>query len=374
MQRKLHIVQVLPALQSGGVERGTLEVADYLVQQGHQSTVISAGGRLVSALEAAGSQHIQMPIGRKSLWSLRLIPSLRQFLRENQVDILHVRSRFPAWVCFLAWKTMDPATRPKLITTVHGTYSVNAYSNIMTKGEQVIVISNMIRDYVLNNYRVSAEKLTLNYRGVSDQAHPYGYQPETDWLQRWYDAHPETRHKQLICLPARVTRWKGQRDFIEVIAQLKQNNPNVHGLIVGDVQKGKTAFLEELKGYAVELDVSDNISFTGHRSDIRKVMAVSDIVMSLSLQPEAFGRTAIESLSLGIPVIAYSHGGVKEQMSAVLPAGLVAVGDTKQAAELALAWLKHPPRVPAKHPFSLKNMLDTTLKVYHKALQQQALS
>ncbi|EEF79989.1 glycosyltransferase family 4 protein [Methylophaga thiooxydans] len=374
MQQKLHIVQVLPALQSGGVERGTLEVADYLVQQGHQSTVISAGGRLVTALEAGGSQHIQMPIGQKSLWTLRLIPALRRFLRDNQVDILHVRSRFPAWVCFLAWKTMDPTTRPKLITTVHGTYSVNAYSNIMTKGEQIIVISNMIREYVLNNYRVSAEKLTLNYRGVSDQAHPYGYRPDAQWLQRWYDAHPETDQKQLICLPARLTRWKGQRDFIEIIAQLKQSHPNVHGLIVGDVQKGKTAFLEELKRYAAQLGISDNISFTGHRSDIREVMAVSDIVMSLSLQPEAFGRTAIEALSLGVPVIAYSHGGVAEQMSAVLPSGLVAVGDTQQAAELALSWLKIPPSVPTKHPFSLSNMLDNTLKVYRKALNQQALS
>lgn len=368
MQQKLHVIQVLPALQSGGVERGTLEVAEYLSQQGHQSTVISAGGRLVSQLEAAGSQHIQMNIGRKSLFTLRLIPQLRRLLRDNQVDILHVRSRFPAWICYLVWKTLDPANRPKLITTVHGTYSVSAYSKIMTKGEQVIVISTMIRDYVLKHYSVSPDKLTLNYRGVSQQAHPYGYQPDTSWLAQWYETFPETQQKQLVTLPARITRWKGQQDFIDIIAQLKQQTPNVHGLIVGDVQQGKTAFLEQLKHKAAALGIADNITFTGHRSDIREVMATSDIVMSLSLQPEAFGRTTIEALSLGTPVIAYSHGGVEEQMSVVFPSGLIPVGDKQQATDLACSWLKQAPLVPSKHPFSLQAMLTNTLKVYQKAL------
>lgn len=373
MQQKLHVVQVLPALQSGGVERGTLEVAEYLSQQGHQSTVISAGGRLVSQLEAAGSQHIQMDIGRKSLFTVRLIPQLRRLLRDNQVDILHVRSRFPAWICYLAWKTLDPTNRPKLITTVHGTYSVSAYSKIMTKGEQVIVISNMIRNYVLKHYSVSPDKLTLNYRGVSQQAHPYGYQPDSSWLAQWYETFPETQQKQLVTLPARITRWKGQQDFIDIIAQLKQQSPNIHGLIVGDVQQGKAAFLEQLKQKAVALGIADNITFTGHRNDVREVMAISDIVMSLSLQPEAFGRTTIEALSLGTPVIAYSHGGVEEQMSAVFPSGLIPVGDKQQATDLAFLWLKQAPLVPQEHPFSLQVMLANTLKVYQKAISQTAL-
>lgn len=372
MQRKLHVVQVLPALQSGGVERGTLEVAEHLVRQGHQSTVISAGGRLVPQLEASGSQHILMNIGRKSLFTLRLIPRLRQYLQDNQVDILHVRSRFPAWVCYLAWRTLDPASRPKLITTVHGTYSVSAYSKIMTQGEQVIVISNMIRDYVLKHYAVSPEKLSLNYRGVCRKAHPYGYQADQSWLKQWQQSFPQTKGKQLICLPARITRWKGQQDFIDIIAELKQRNPDVHGLIVGDVQKGKTAFFEALKQQVSAAGLADSITFTGHRSDIREVMAISDIVMSLSLQPEAFGRTTIEALSLGVPVIAYDHGGVAEQMSAVLPAGLISVGNKQQVSELASSWLKQAPTVPATHPFSLQNMLDNTLTVYNKALTQAA--
>jgi glycosyltransferase involved in cell wall biosynthesis len=368
MVGKLHVVQVLPALQSGGVERGTLEVAEYLVQHGHRSTVISAGGRMVSKLKAAGSHHVTMDIGRKSLCTLRFINRLKTFLIENQVDILHVRSRFPAWICYLVWKSMDPITRPKLITTVHGPYSVNAYSKIMTKGEQVIVISKMIRDYVIKNYQVSPEKLMLNYRGVSDTDHPYGYQPSDKWLNQWYLDYPQTRNKLLITLPGRLTRWKGQLDFIEVIAKIKPINPQVHGLIVGEAKKGKTAFLETLKQKVDELELTGNISFTGHRSDVREVMAISNIVMSLSTTPEAFGRISIEALSMGRPVIAYAHGGVEEQLSQILPSGLVTVGDTEKVANLAAYWLEKPPIIPEKHSFSLQSMLENTLTVYRKAI------
>ncbi|HYN53766.1 MAG TPA: glycosyltransferase, partial [Methylotenera sp.] len=184
VNRKLTVVQVLPALQSGGVERGTLEVGKYLVEQGHRSIVISDNGRLVNQLIEEGSEHIHWPIGRKSLLTLRFIPHLIAFLKDNEVDVLHVRSRFPAWICYLAWKIMPVSKRPHLITTVHGTYSISPYSAIMTKGEQVIVISKMIRDYVLKNYRVNPDKLHLNYRGVDEQSFPYAYQPTKEWLEK----------------------------------------------------------------------------------------------------------------------------------------------------------------------------------------------
>jgi glycosyltransferase involved in cell wall biosynthesis len=367
-QRKLNIVQVLPALQSGGVERGTLELGQYLAAKDHRSIVISAGGRLVEQLVNQGSEHIKWDIGRKSIFTLRLIPRLRRFLTENQIDILHARSRFPAWICYLAWKGMDPATRPNLITTVHGAYSVNAYSAVMTKGEQVIVISEMIRDYVLKHYAVHPDKLRLNYRGVAADAHPYGYQPSAQWLNDWYQCYPQTKDKKLITLPARITRWKGQQDFIDLIARLKTEMSDVHGLIVGETKPGKNAFLEELKARAVSLDVADHITFTGHRSDIREVMAISNIVFSLSREPEAFGRTTIEALSLGIPVIGYAHGGVEEQLKAVLPAGRIAVGDLATATELTLSWLQQAPKVPAQHPFRLQHMLANTLAIYQQTV------
>lgn len=366
-ERRLTVLQVLPALQSGGVERGTLEVGKYLVEHGHRSLVISAGGRLVEQLEREGSEHFTWDIGKKSLWTLRLIPRLRRFLIENKVDILHVRSRMPAWICYLAWKGMNPNTRPHFVTTVHGPYSVNTYSAVMTKGERVIVISEMIREYVLENYPgTDPSKLRLIYRGVSPTSFPYGHKPDQTWLENWYAEFPQTAGMKLLTLPARITRWKGQEDFIELLARLKDSHQNVHGLIVGETKQGKSRFLDELKSKAGEFGVPDRLTFTGHRSDLREIMAISSIVLSLSREPEAFGRTTIEALSMGIPVIGYGHGGVGEQLAAIEPEGAVQAGDIASLARKTMDWLASPPRIKSQNSFTQEKMLSLTLNVYRE--------
>lgn len=180
----LTVLQLLPALHAGGVERGTLEISRYLVQNGHRSLVMSAGGRMVPQLLAEGGEHFTWSIGKKSLLTLRLIWKLRRFLTEQKVDILHLRSRMPAWIGYLAWHGMNPLTRPKLVTTVHGAYSVNAYSAVMTKGERVIAVSNTIREYILSNYpKVDPDKIRLIYRGVDPEEFPRGYQPSDEWME-----------------------------------------------------------------------------------------------------------------------------------------------------------------------------------------------
>lgn len=364
-EKKLTVLQLLPALQSGGVERGTLEVAQTLVEHGHRALVMSAGGRLVAPLAASGAEHFAWPIGRKSLKTLLLVGKLRKFLQAQKVDIIHARSRVPAWIAYLAWRGMPPEARPRFVTTVHGPYSVNAYSAVMTKGERVIVISETIRDHVLKNYpETDPGKLRLIYRGVDPAEFPYGYQPPQDWLDRWHAQHPETQGKKLLTLPARITRWKGQEDFIELLARIKDGVPDAHGLIVGETKDRKEHFLAELKAKAAALGVADRITFTGHRSDLREVMAISRIVFSLSREPEAFGRTTVEALSLGIPVIGYNHGGVSEQLQAILPSGSIPVGHILDAAQLTVKWLNCAPWVAAGQPFTLERMLSNTLQVY----------
>jgi glycosyltransferase involved in cell wall biosynthesis len=362
---------MLPALESGGVERGTLEVAAELVRQGHRSLVISAGGRLVERLVAEGSEHVDWDVGRKSLWTLRYVMRLRRFLRDNRVDILHVRSRFPAWVGYLAWKGMPEGQRPRLVSTVHGPYSVNRYSAVMTRGERVIAVSEMIRDYITGNYpQVEASRIRVIHRGVDPSEFPYGYRPDDAWLSDWYGNFPQTAEKPLILLPARLTRWKGQVDFIELMGRLKAAGSDAHGLVVGGAHPRRQAFLGELQEKAAEQGLEDRITFVGHRSDLREIMAIADIVLSLSLEPEAFGRTTLEALSLGKPVIGYDHGGVHEQLAAILPAGCVPVADVAAVAETALAWLSNPPRVPQGHDFTLANMLAQTLAVYEELVAE----
>jgi glycosyltransferase involved in cell wall biosynthesis len=364
-EKKLTVLQLLPALQSGGVERGTLEVAQALVEHGHRALVMSAGGRLVTPLVASGAEHFAWPIGKKSLKTLLLVGKLRKFLLEQKVDIIHARSRVPAWIAWLAWRGMNPATRPRFVVTVHGPYSVSAYSAVMTKGERVIAISKMIINYLVRNYpKVSQKKVRLIYRGVDPEQFPSGYTPPDDWVHQWQQEHPGLTGKKILLLPARLTRWKGQTDFIDMLEQVIKTRPDVHGLIVGETHPRKQAFMAELEARSKHCGVSQHLSFINHRSDLREIMAISDIVYSLSREPEAFGRVSLEALSLGKPLIAYDHGGVKEQLAAILPEGAIPVGDVQQAARKTLRWLDDPPRVPEQNPFTLERMLTATLEVY----------
>lgn len=361
----LTVVQVLPALESGGVERGTLEVGKFLAERGHRSIVMSSGGRLVDQLVREGSEHQTWDIGRKSLWSLRLIPRLRQFLLDNRVDILHVRSRMPAWVCYLAWRGMKPDRRPHFVTTVHGLYSVNAYSAIMTRGETVIAVSNTVRDYLVNHYPdIDPERIRVIPRGVDRSIYTYQYQPPADWLSAWQRDFPELAGKRVLLLPGRITRLKGHEDFCHLIAQLRDEGLPVQGLVVGGASPRKRAYYEEIQQLAEQLGLRDKLSFAGQRADLREIMASVDIVLSLSSQPESFGRTVLESLSLGVPVIGYDHGGVGEQLETLLPAGRIPLGDLTALANRIKDWLQQPPAIPANHAFSLENMLEATLAAY----------
>jgi len=365
--RTLSVVQLLPALNVGGVERGTLEVAKELVKHGHRSIVISAGGRLVDELVNAGSEHVQLNIGRKSLLSLRHISYLRRYFSEENIDIIHARSRLPAWLTYFAWKKMDRICRPKFITTVHGPYSVNPYSKVMTKGQKIIATSGFILKYITDNYPdVDKNKITLIHRGVSKTEFPFGYQPEEKWLETWHTQHPTILNKFILTMPARVTRWKGHEDFLNILAQLKQQNIPVHGLIAGGPHSSKTAYLEELKDKVRTLGIDKEITFLGHRNDIKEIMSISDVILSLAKEPEAFGRTALEALCLGRPVIAYDHGGASEVLKPVFSQGLIPSHDIEAATNRVKLFYSKEEIVPNKHPFTLQNMLENTIGLYER--------
>jgi len=365
-KRRLTVVQILPALESGGVERGTLEVGKYLVEHGHRSIVISAGGRLVEQLKREGSEHFTWDVGHKSLFTLlRYVGLLRRFLHDEKVDIMHVRSRMPGWVAYLAWKGMDPAYKPHLVTTVHGLYSVNAYSAVMVKGERVIAVSETVRDYILTNYpTVPRECISVIYRGVDPKEFHQEYQPTPEWLNKWRSDYPQLIDKFLLLLPGRITRLKGHEDFIELMNELKKKGVPAHGLIVGGAQRNKQNYLAELHRKIDTANLKNDISFTGQRNDLREIMAISDLVFSLSNQPESFGRTVLEALSLGTPVVGYAHGGVKEILTALYPMGSIRLNDVSQAIEVATILLKNKAYPTNAPEFTLETMLRSTLRLY----------
>ena len=370
--KALTVLQLLPALESGGVERGTLELGAGLVAAGHRSLVLSGGGQLVSRLTGQGSEHIQWPIGKKSLWTLRLVRRLRRLLVDERVDILHARSRLPAWIAWLAWRGLPGPARPAFVTTVHGLYSVSRYSSIMTRGEAVIAVSEATQRYIFDNYPATdAQRVHRIEPGIDPKVYPYGYRPPESWMARWYQEFPFLLERQVLTLPGRITRLKGHLDFLQLLAKLVQADLPVYGLIVGAEDTAHAGYLREVRQTVNKLGLDGAVSFTGHRMDLRDILAVSNIVYSLSNKPESFGRTVREALSLGVPVVGYAHGGVGDTLATAYPQGSVPPGDIAVLEQVSRELLEQPVEVSPAAFGTIQDMLDNTLALY-QALRSPA--
>lgn len=369
-ERALTVLQLLPALESGGVERGTLELAAGLVKAGHRSMVMSSGGLLISRLTGRGSEHIDWPIGKKSLWTFRLVGRLRRLLRDEQVDILHARSRMPAWIAYQAWKGMPADRRPHFVTTVHGLYSVSRYSKVMTRGEAVIAVSQAARDYITTHYPdTDSARIHVIERGVDPKVFPFGYRPPDSWLARWYQEHPFLLERQVLTLPGRVTRLKGHLDFLKLLARLLQDGLPVYGLIVGGEDPAHARYMQEVQRAVQKLGLDGAVTFTGHRMDIREIFTVSNLVYSLSAKPESFGRTVREALSLGVPVVGYDQGGVGETLARAYTHGRVPPGDLDALESVTRELLEHPVDVMPQAFPTVDDMVDSTIRLYQSLVQ-----
>lgn len=365
MAKQLSVLQVLPALNSGGVERGTLEIASALVQAGHRSLVMSAGGSMVNELIAQGSAHLCWPIGRRSIWMLRLIPRLKRLLLQEKIDIVHVRSRAPAWLIWLAWRQIPANQRPHLVSTIHGLYSVSWYSAVMLRSQSIIAVSDTVRRYILDNYpKTDPARITVIPRGIDPQQYPKNFQPVPEWIARWQQAYPQLLGKKVLLLPGRITRLKGHKAFLNLVARLVSEQWPVHGVIVGGAESYKQRYLNELHQHVAVLQLEKHITFTGRRNDLREIMSCADIVYSLSSKPESFGRTVAEALSLGRPVLGWSHGGVGELLSAHFPAGKVSLNDMAALYDSTVKLLETPPPCPLTPPPQLSTMREATLALY----------
>jgi glycosyltransferase involved in cell wall biosynthesis len=364
--RKLTVLQILPALEGGGVERGVLEVAEALVSAGHRSLVISAGGRMVQELTERGSEHFECPIGNKSPLSLRHVPWLRSFLLQQNVDIVDIHSRMPGWITFLAWKSLPANRRPVLISTLHGLHSTGFYSSVMCRGEHVIVVSQTVKDYVQKNYPfVPANRLHLIHRGIDSAEYPRGYQPDDAWKTTFFQQYPAAADQPLITLAGRITRLKGHHHLLQALARLRDRQIPVHGLIVGGTDPRKTAYADELRDLVRTLQLEDRVTFTGHRSDLKQIYAISSLVLSLSSTPESFGRTVAEALSIGTPVVGYRHGGVGEILAAQFTEGAVEPGNVEELFDRIINLLTRQPRpVPGPNVFHKQDMLGRTIELY----------
>lgn len=363
---RLTVVQLLPALQSGGVERSTLEIAAALVQAGHRAVVVSAGGRLLPALLATGAEHVTLDIGRKSLLTLRHVATLRRLFAELGADIVHARSRLPAWLGWYALKGMQAGSRPRFVTTVHGLNSPGRYSAVMSFGERVICVSQSVHDYVLRHYpRTDPGKLRTIPRGIDIAQFPRRPLPDPHaraWAREQLpglgDAEP------LLLLPGRGTRLKGHADGLRLLAALRVQGLPARLWLPGAVEPGRQAYLRELQAEAERLGVGAATTFGEPTARIAEAYAASDLVLQLSRKPEAFGRTVLEALAVGRPVLGWAHGGVGELLARLQPQGAVAPFDEAALAAGAIGLLRQPPRPPQHIPYTLQAMQSATLEVY----------
>ena len=363
---KLKIIQLLPELNIGGVERGTTDFSKVLVKNGHESIVISNGGIYEKDIIEHGGKHINLPIHKKSIFSFLLSKKLRVIYEKEKPDIVHVRSRMPAWINYYAFKKLSK--RPLLISTFHGLYSTPIYSQVMSKVDHMIAISQTVKNYIIETYKVSENKITTIPRGC-DIEHFNKRMLTNNWIDSWYSEFPQTKNKIILTLPTRISKWKGLDSFLKLISKL--DGKKYHGLVVGPTSSSKEKYFNSLKSSVRDLGITKNITFTGSRSDIVNIYKISDVVFNLSIKPEPFGRTTIEAISCGSKVIGWNHGGTKEILEDLFPAGLVCLNDIESLKQKVIKISNKDHPLPRENSFTSNRMIKETINLYDQLLSNE---
>ena len=371
------ILQVLPRLQSGGVERGTVEITDAIRMAGMKPLVASAGGALIPHITHAGGEHLTLPLDRKNLFVIRANAlRLYQIIKSREVDLVHARSRAPAWSAYYAAKW----AKVPFMTTFHGVYgSVGAvkrqYNSVMIKGERVIAVSKFVKDHIIDRYHVDPTKVRLIPRGVDfhifDEKRAI---PErmVQLAKQWRLPDDET---PVIFCPGRLSRIKGQHVFIEALRHMK-DQPFL--AIIAGSDQGHEEYRMELEKQIVESGLEGKVRVDGPTNFMAEAYLLSHVVVVPSVKPESFGRTAVEAQAMGRVVVATDLGGAKETILPNETGYLVPPNDPAtmaQAIQYALGRDKATTEAMSKfaiqhahNHFSALQMKNKTIAVYKELL------
>ncbi len=377
------VLQVLPELEMGGVELGTIEIASELQKQGIKNFVASQGGRLTAELNKMEVKHLTLPLKTKNIFKMRKNASaLAEFIKKNKINIVHARSRAPAWSAYWAAKKAGV----HYMTTFHGTYGLGfggikkVYNKIMTLGERVIVISTHIKNHVLKNYKTDESKLRLVHRCVDVEK----FSPELVSQERIIKTTKEyniPEDKPVITLIGRITRWKGQHLLVEALSKMR--NKNYYCIIAGDEQ-GRVNYVDEIKNLAEKYRIKNRVGFYGKVLDPQALMQVSTVVLSTAIEPEAFGRISVEGQAMGKIVVASNIGGSLDTITDGVTGKLFESNnanslacaldwalelDEKQKQKIAKAAQKN-----AKENFTKQIMCDKTIALYRELAAEKKIN
>ena len=304
------VLQILPHLNSGGLVSGAVEISEALQKAGMNSFVASEGGRREREITRAGGKVINFSLGSKNpLIILLNVYKLSKIIKKYKINIIHARSRAPAWSAYFAAKKMGIP----FVTTFHGTYSIQnnlkkKYNSIMIKSDRVIAISKFIKSHILSNYNIDKEKIVTIYRGVNIEKFNY-LKVSNERLISLLKKFNIPEDSYVVLLPGRITRWKGHTLLIEAISKLQRSD--IICLFVGDAQ-GRNKYYTELEKLIDKFKLKNNFRIISNQSDMAAIYKLADVVVSTSLEPEAFGRVVAEAQAMGRPTVAVNHGGGPE--------------------------------------------------------------
>ena len=386
--RPMKVLQVIPQLETGGAERTTVDIAAAVVEEGGEALVVSAGGRMVAELEAVGGRHVTMPAAAKSPVAIaRNARRMAALIAREGVDIVHARSRAPAWSAFRAARRTG---RP-FVTTYHGAYNEasrlkNLYNSVMARGDAVIANSAYTADLIAARHPFAAPRIVTIHRGVDLTRFAEDASARGEAMRQAWGIEPG---RPVLVNIARLTPWKGQEVLIEALGRLAADASALDAVCVlaGDAQ-GRTDYRQKLERQAAALGVADRVRIVGHVDDVPGALAAATVGVQPSIEPEAFGRAAVEVQAAGLPVVVADLGAVRETVLAAPEAGeaertgwRVPPGDaTALAAALAEALAMSPAeraamgrrgQMHAHANFSLSAMKTKTLRVYHSLLEDR---
>jgi lipopolysaccharide heptosyltransferase II len=358
----VNILQILPELNVGGVETGTLDLAKYLVRLNHKAVVVSAGGKLVKDLEAVGAKHYQLAVHKKSLFTMfKMVPLLAEIIKKEEIDIVHARSRVPAWIAYFACRK----TKTVFITTCHGYYTKHAFSYVMGWGKKVIVLSHIIARHMIEDFKVPHDRICLVPRSVDLEKFKY-LSPDK---KRGKEFH--------VGIIGRITPIKGHLYFIKAMAKVARVVPSLKIWIVGDASPVHQAYKEQVQVLTRRLGLNHCTEFLGTQKNIPEILSHLDLLVLGTTTHEAFGRVVIEAQAAGVPVVATEVGGVVDIIENNKNGLLVPPGDPTSMAEAIIKIYKDPQLAvnlaeaaiaKVKSQYNVGLMVENTLKVYVDAI------
>jgi len=307
-----NLVQIVPSLDSGGVERGTVDVANFLAEKKIQNFIITTGGKMITELDDNFTHVHQLPVASKNFFTYPLIGrKINKFIKANNIDIVHVRSRGPAWMINLIAKN-----NIKTIATFHNVYGGYSYLKKMynkglSKMDHLVAISEYVKEMIVKKYNLPPNNISVINRGVDTE---YFNQPlDVGIRDNILKTHQIDTAKKIILFPARITSWKGQLEFIDVIKEM--DTQNILVLFAGDTKNESYTKLVQDKIEQNNLEGVCKILGSVNQDEMRSLYQIADLSVSFPLRAEGFGRTVSESLYSKTPVLAFDYGGVKNQLA-----------------------------------------------------------